>query len=154
MLNITITGDVTPSRSQAGVDWQAVATAVGPRVKAAWTRAEYVMLRADKGQGPVARGVTIPGFGTPWATICHHGTGHRAASGAGAEDAGRNRAQWCQDCAADAPATLPLIGAQPETVTTATQAGPAQPEPETAPEPDKAPAAVEAGKGKAPATRK
>jgi hypothetical protein len=132
MSNLNITGTITPSRQQAGVDWAAVAADLGPRVKVAWVRAEYAMLRGDKGQGPVARGVTIPGVGTAWVTVCHHGTGHRASTGGAAENNGRDRALWCEHCAADRPATLPLLGAAP--TTTAAQEGPAQPEQEPQPE--------------------
>lgn len=127
-------------------DWDLVAREMGPRVWAKWHRPAYGMMRADRGNGPVARGAVIPGIGSPWATVCEHGTVYRTGTGGAAEEAGRGRAQWCPACKTGAPGTVPLLSAR-QAVTT-----PTTPTVKAAPAPADTTTKAPATASKAPAT--
>jgi len=59
---------------------------LGPHWKIAWSRPEYGMFKTGR-----------PG---EWATVCIHGSVRRVRTGAEAEQAGRDRATWCDLCKA------------------------------------------------------
>lgn len=111
-------GTVTPHERKASttLDWdgaiKSVAKVAGSTI--AWYRATYCMVRADNGRSGVSAGSVIAGTKTPWATVCEHLTVHGASKGGTAEEAGKNRAEWCAKCKEGKPGVVPKKAGAPE----------------------------------------